>query len=174
MKKVYVLILALCLLAGCSGQKEMEPVMDSAVQPEKAAVKEMVFTLPDSAASEVIASDHNAQVIFCDGFILTKEIKDSGDLHKTFQETTGYPYEQLSVMETAQNEIKRYECVWTAVGENGDEIGRCAVLDDGSYHYILTVQSDAENAGALTEAMWNPLFSSFCLRMAEETVNSGS
>lgn len=174
MKKVCVLMLALFLLAGCSGQKEMETVMDSAVQPEKAAMKEMVFTLPDSASSEVIASENSDQVFFCDGFILTKQIKESGDLHKTFQEATGYPYEQLSVMETLQNEMKRYDCVWTAVGENGDEIGRCAVLDDGSYHYILTVQSEAENAGVLTEAVWNPLFSSFSLEDAEETVNSGS
>ena len=172
MKKVWTLLMAMLLLTGRAGQQEMETVMDSVVQPEKVGAMEIVYTLPDSASAQVMAAEDGAQVYFCDGFILTQEIKNSGDLHKTLQEITGYPYEQLSVMETEQNAIKRYDCVWTSVGESGDEIGRCAVLDDGNYHYVLAVMSEAENAGGLLERVWNPLFSSFTLQSGEESVSS--
>ena len=45
-------------------------------------------------------------------------------------------------------------------------MGRAAVLDDGRYHYVLTVQADAARSGELTET-WNQLFSGFSLESEE-------
>ena len=65
-------------------------------------------------------------------------------------------------METAADGIKRYEFVWAATGETGDRLGRGTVLDDGNYHYCLTVQRPAEGTGD-AQIVWSQVFSSFSL-----------
>ena len=45
-------------------------------------------------------------------------------------------------------------------GEGGDRVGRCVLLDDGHYHYVLTVLMDAGLAGDLAESV-NALCASF-------------
>ena len=78
------------------------------------------------------------------------------------------------MLETAQENAKRYVCVWTAVGENGNQVGRLAVLDDGAYHYILTAMAEESIAGKLSGEVWDDVFSSFRLIAPEDVVSSGS
>lgn len=174
MKKLWFILVFAVLLTGCKTGGELETVMDSPELPRQAEKMEMLISLPENAASTVMSSEEAGTVYFCDDFVLTMQTTQSGDLHKTVADTTGYPYDKLSVMETLQGKSKRYDCVWTAVGENGDQVGRCAVLDDGNYHYILTVMADAEKAGELTETLWNDVFTSFQIVKPDSAINSGS
>lgn len=174
MKKLLMVFAFVLLLTGCKAQQEMETVMDGVVQPKTAQKLEIVIDLPKTAAAAVMSTEETGTVYFCDDFVLTMQTVDSGDLHKTLADTTGYTPEQLPVMETVQGDARRYDCVWTAAGETGDQVGRCAVLDDGNYHYILTVMADAAKSAELTEAVWNGLFSSFRIAPPEEGLNSGS
>jgi len=82
----------------------------------------------------------------------------SGNLDATLRELTGFGREKLSVIETNG----RYECVWTAAGEDGNVVGRAVILDDGNYHYCMTVMADEEDALQLRSA-WKTLFDSFIL-----------
>ena len=66
-------------------------------------------------------------------------------------------------METDGNGQKRYDWVWSAAGEGGDVVGRAAVIDDGKYHYCVTLQTDAAMAGDLEEA-WSGVLDSFQVR----------
>ena len=52
-------------------------------------------------------------------------------------------------------------------------MGRAAILDDGSYHYVLTCMTDASNAHALQES-WQTLFDSFTLAEPGEDPYTGS
>lgn len=174
MKRICALLFAVFLLAGCTEKKELETVMDNVYQPAKGKMMKMVFDMPDYAAAEVFSSDDTAQLYVCEDFILTMEVHDSGDIQKTMLETTGYAYDQLPIMQSTQGDIKRYDCVWTAAGESGDQIGRCSVLDDGSYHYVLSVMTESEIAGELTQAVWNHLFSSLSLQDPDAIINIGS
>lgn len=175
MKKLWILVIAaVLLLAGCSPSPELETVSDIVVQPKPGEMMEMVINLPESAAAAVMTLEEAGTVYFCDDFVLTMQTVESGDLHRTLIDTTGYAPDQLPVMETLQGDAKRYDCVWTAAGEAGDQVGRCAVLDDGNYHYILTVMASAEKSAELTETVWNGLFSTFRIAPVEEGLNSGS
>lgn len=174
MKKICILLLLGVLLTGCKERGEMETVMDQVLIPERPAAQQMSFYIPDDAAAEVFATEGSRQIYFCEDFVLTSEIRESGDLHKTMEEITGFEYDQLSVMETKKQNITRYDCVWTVMGENGEEVGRCAVLDDGGYHYILTAFAPSDKAGELTDSIWNDMFSSYCLYAPGEIIDSGS
>ena len=79
------------------------------------------------------------------------ETLSSGDINETLRQLTGFESDELTVMETAQMGLNRYECVWTAAGEGGDVVGCAAILDDGSYHYCVTVMGNAENGVKLQE-----------------------
>lgn len=174
MKKCWFVILMALLLCGCHKTGKMETVMDTIIPQELPEMQKMSFYVPDDAVSEVFAQENERQIYFCDDFILTAEIKEAGDLQKSLKEITGYDYTQLSVFETKQQDLKRYDCVWSTLGENCEEVGRCAVLDDGTYHYILAVFAPSENTGELTDSVWNAMFSSFCLYGPNEIIDSGS
>jgi len=173
-RKLAIIFVLAIFLTGCKAGKELETVMDSPIVPKQAEKMEMLISLPKNAASTVMSTEETGTVYFCDDFILTMQTTLSGDLHRTVTETTGFTYDRLPIMETVQGNAKRYDCVWTAAGENGDQVGRCAIIDDGNYHYILTVMADAERSGELTQKLWNDVFTSFQIVKQDDAINSGS
>lgn len=174
MKKCWIVLLTALLLCGCGKQGALETVMDSVETPMRPEPREVYVALPKDAAKETMNGEKGGNIYFCEDYILTLQTVPGGDLQKTFLETTGYLPEQLSVMHTEQPDYKCYRCVWTAAGEQGDQVGRCTILDDGSYHYILTAMAEAEKAGDLTAGAWEDIFSSFCFALPEEETNKGS
>lgn len=175
MRKVYVIfVLTAIMLCGCSSPKAYETVQDPADQIKQATPLQPVVELPQEAVQQTLASDDNDQVYFCDGYVLTLQVTDGGDLQKTFLQTTGFSPEQLCVIKTKQSNADCYRTVWTAAGDTGDQVGQCAVLDDGNYHYILTAMADADASGALTNGAWQALFRSFRLMDPADVVSSGS
>lgn len=154
-----LLVLALCL-SGCGRSKDFETVSDSYVIPQAVAAKAISLTLPDEAASPVSVTGSGEQLYICDGYSITVQTMDGGDLDKTFRTVTGYSRDSLTVMTQQQDAVTRYDCVWTSAGEGGDQVGRTAILDDGSYHYVLSVMAPSADAGA-QEQTWQRLFESF-------------
>jgi hypothetical protein len=64
-------------------------------------------------------------------------------------------------MKTRQGTCDRYDFVWTCAGEEGQRLGRAAILDDGNYHYCMSALWDA---GEASEVSWEQVFGSFTLR----------
>lgn len=153
------LILAL-LLCGCASEETFETVADDFVIPVMAQPKEISVRLPDNAVAPVLESD-GEQVYLCDDYEIIIETQESGDLQKTIQNLCGYDKDQLTVMQTQEGSVSRYEFVWVSAGENGDRLGRAVILDDGSYHYCMSVLRDAE--GEKSQVVWSDVFASFTL-----------
>lgn len=161
MKKCFILA-ALCLmLCGCAAEETFETVADDIVQPVMAQPREIAVSLPDNAVAPVLESD-SEQVYFCEDYEIIIETMSSGDLNATIQAVSGYSKENLTVMETEQNGVKRYDFVWASAGENGDMLGRAVILDDGSYHYCMSVLRDAATTET-SQVTWNNVFQSFTL-----------
>ena len=161
MKKIGIILLFSVLLAGCAAEDTFETVADEWVQSVAAPVRDVILPLPEEAAAPVSARD-NGTLYQCDGYEIMVETLPSGDLDATLQTVTGYGREDLTVMETRSGGIKRYDLVWSCMGEAGELVGRACVLDDGDYHYVLSVLADADRAGKFEEA-WNDLFSGYSL-----------
>lgn len=161
MKIFFVLLLAATILSGCAAEQTFETLSDVYSPQEQVIPRDVRLSLPTDAAAQVISGE-GGTLYLCDGYEITQQILPSGNLESTIRTLTGYDKDRLTVIETGLTDVVRYECVWTAAGEEGDCIGRAAVLDDGCHHYCLTVMADADSAGDM-QATWKALFDSYGL-----------
>jgi len=159
MKKYLFLLLITVLLSGCGAEETFETVADELVLPVMAQPRFICVDLPGEAALPVI-ENQNGRVYVCDDYEIVIQTLEGGDLEETMQTMSGLSKEDLTVVETDAGGITRYEFVWAAAGETGDQSGRGAILDDGNYHYCLSVLS---NANEKSQVSWEDVFSSFSL-----------
>lgn len=161
MKKIIWMLLPVLLLCGCKQQETMETVSDEIILPVMAQPRDISVELPGETALPVIENDAG-RIYLCDEYEIVLQTMDAGDLSRTMQTLSGMEKEQLTVMETVSDDVKRYEFVWTSAGEQGEQLGRGVVLDDGTYHYCLSVLRNAEKADK-SQVNWNRVFQSFKL-----------
>ena len=161
MRKYAMILLISLLLAGCAAEETFETVADEWVQSVAAPVRDVNLTLPEDAASPVSAGEKGV-LYQCAGYEIMVETLSSGDLEATLREVTGHSRENLTLLETRTGDVKRYDMIWSCLGEQGQQLCRGCILDDGNYHYVLTVLAAAEQAGEF-EQEWNDLFSSYSL-----------
>ena len=172
MKKVVVLLLMAALLTGCRTQETFETVEDVIVE-EVAAVPQQFFAiLPEDAAAPTFQSDTETLYV-CDEYTISKQLLESGDLEKTITALTGKSKEELDVIQTVQDTYDRYDFVWTSAGEEGLQLGRACILDDGDYHYTLTAMSAEESSGQLREVI-QEMFDSCKLLDPDVNLSTGS
>ena len=160
MKKWWLLLMICAMLSGCGAEETFETVSDEIL--EVAAVpRQVMVVLPPEAAAPASESDAGT-IYICDGYEIMLQTLTGGDLDATLRTVSGYGREELTVVESRQGDYKRYDLVWACAGEEGERIGRGAVLDDGNYHYVLCVLSDADRVQEYEE-VWSALFSSYSL-----------
>ena len=156
----YVSLLLMCfLLTGCKAQETFETVSDDLVHVQTARMAEIYLELPEEAAAPVSQSEQGT-LYQCDGYDLLLQTLEAGDLDRTLRAISGRSREELTVLETGMSGVKRYDLVWSCIGETGEQVCRACVLDDGNYHYVLTAQADADRAGEL-ETVWEEIFGSY-------------
>lgn len=160
MKKYVFLMLSALLLAGCGAEETFETISDEAILPVMAQPREITVQLPEEAAVPVLESE-GERVYVCEGYEIIIETLSAGDVGRTIRTLCGYAKDDLTVMETQWQEVSRYEFVWASTGENGHRLGRAVILDDGQYHYCMTVLRDAGTGDS--RAVWNEVFDSFNL-----------
>lgn len=160
MKKLCLLVILAVLLCGCQAAPTFETLEDVYNEQTMEDPLEIGVSLPDSAT--MIRSGSN-RLYLCDGYDVTVEVMAAGDLNRTMQSLTGFAADALTMVQTSVSEMQRYECVWTSAGEGADQVGRAMVLDDGSYHYCVTLTATSEQAGKLQE-VWNDLMNSITLK----------
>ena len=144
MKKLSVLLLVFLFFTGCAAAETFETVADVYGEQNIPEPRQVMISIPENAQ---VVSGEQGMLYLCDGYEITVETLSGGDIYETLHQLTGYVSSDLTVMETAQMGQNRYECVWTAAGEGGDMVGRAAVLDDGCYHYCVTVTGAADDSG---------------------------
>lgn len=162
MKRLSLLILMAALLVGCAGERSYETVNDDDWIPEMPEPRSMVVSLPEDAAAPVSTAEDVGRIYIGEGYTVSLQVLSAGDLDRSLRQVCGYCREDLTVMEQTQGEATRYDFVWSSLGESGDEVGRAAILDDGSYHYALAVMVDADMAGKM-EPQVKAILSSFAL-----------
>ena len=165
MKRIGVCLLLGFLLAGCAASPVFEPVEDVYGGTEPAPC-ELRVSLPEDAAVLTAAEDGRNALYFCDGYTVTTQVLDGGDLDRSLRSLTGYGSAELTVLETLRDGFRCVNCVWTSAGEGGDQVGRLVLLDDGAYHYAVTAMAPAEKAGELTR-VWEELLSGVSLLNTE-------
>lgn len=150
--------LLMILLGGCKAEETLETVSDEWIIPVMAQPREISVRMPEDLVLPVLEQE-GRQLYMGPNYEIMLETMAAGDLQATIRNLSGYEQEQLTILETDQGEWNRYEFVWTAVGEQGHRLGRAVILDDGDYHYCMSVLRDAEES----LIVWQDVFQSFSL-----------
>lgn len=158
MKKWLAVSVLALLLSGCAQAPVMETVADEWVIPVAARPRQIALELPGEALACAMESD-TGRIYFGDSYEICVQTRTAGDLNATLEELTGFSREELTVMQTRDTDADRLEFVWAAAGENGDRLGRGIILDDGDYHYCLTVLQDADVKDC--QIIWSEVFRTF-------------
>lgn len=156
MKKLCFLLVFVLLLAGCQAAPTFETMDDVYAPQVQSAPKQVALALPEDVQT---VAGGDGKLYLCDGYEVTVQTLSSGDINSTLRQLTGFASDGLTTVQTAASGVTRYACVWTAAGENGDTVGRAVVLDDGQYHYCVTVMGSADGAGELAPA-WTQILNS--------------
>lgn len=159
MKKLWCVLALALLLTGCGANEVWETISDVDDTPVMVQMQQVKLTLPKDAASETMENGQSGKIYLCNGYTVTVQTLPGGDLDKTLREISGFSRQQLTVMETQTKNEKRYECVWAAAGEAEDQVARAVILDDGSYHYAVTVMARFSTAGDLAD-VWQSILTS--------------
>ena len=161
MKQLWIVLLLVSLLTGCGQRKTVETVEDTMDPPEPAEPREVSVELPGEAAMPTM-EEGGRRYYLCNDYEITIDTYPSGDLDSTIRDLSGCEPEELTVMKRQEPGADRYEFVWASAGEQGEQLGRAVILDDGDYHYTMSVLRDAENTEKL-QVVWRQVFSSFHL-----------
>ena len=172
MKKLWVILLSAILLAGCSKEQTLETVSDVHVTPTAAVMQQILVQLPPELSAPALQDEETGALYLCDDYCVTVQTVTAGDLERTIRNATGMEKEELQIMQTQQGNMQRYQWVWAANGENGIQVGRGCVLDDGSYHYVLTALAEESNMKKI-QPVWAEMFASFRV-VSGEKISSGS
>ena len=89
------------------------------------------------------------------------------------QTLAGRSKEELQILKTAWSEYDRYDFVWTTAGEDGLQLGRACILDDGNYHYTLSTLAEENCAGELRQTL-SDMYESCALLDPEVNLRTGS
>jgi len=155
MKFIWIWALVALTMTGCAAAETFETVSDEVILPVMAQPREIVLELPQDAAAPVLENEER-QIYLGEDYELMVQILPGGDLDSTVRTLSGYEKETLTLIQTQWESVSRYDFVWACAGENGDRLGRGTILDDGTYHYCLTVLKDASG-----RKDWEPVFASF-------------
>lgn len=161
MRRVIAVMMGALLLTGCSAAETYEMVTDELVEAAVAQPREIHFFLAEDTVMPVMESD-GGKLYLCGEYDVMSQILEGGDLQKTVQTVSGYLPEDLTMIQTASGEVDKYEFVWTGSSDEGQQIGRATLLDDGHYHYVLSATIPAERIEEYQE-IWNGIFESFKL-----------
>lgn len=159
-RKGLCLMLVCMLLGGCGAEETMETVADEWVEPVIVPAREIRVSLPEEVAP--VTEDTTGSLYIASNYEIHIQTMSGGDLDETIRSISGHEREDLTVIATAPQGLHRYDLVWTAAGEGGDRVGRAVIVDDGEYHYTMTVLRDAGSVET-DQVVWRTVFESFTL-----------
>lgn len=157
MKKLGILVIwgLAVLLGGCTPAQEAtgETVQDELVWVSEMEPRYDISIAVPAQGEEVTAlAGGNAQVYGLEGeFTLITQILQADSPEAALRELTGREGAQLAVITTMAEGMPRYDLSWVCMGENGLELCRGVVLDDGQYFYTATAHCPEDTA-----AQWLP------------------
>ena len=161
MKKRWLIWILVLLLCGCSTEETFEMVTDEMVLPASAQPRKILLTLPEETLLPAMETDYGT-LYLCDGYDVTIQTMESGDLDATVRKISGFGLEELTIMQTRADDYTCYEFVWTAATDLGQQVGRAMILEDTDYHYAVCAVAQEKHAEEYQQ-IWNGIFDSITI-----------
>lgn len=150
LKKWISLILTTLLLSGCGAEPVYETIGDVWANDEPVfAPAGIEFAAPEDAQMEVMEGDSGEKIYRIGDWELWTGTYTAGDLSATLEEVTGLQSGNLTVISRQVGNYACHETAWTTTGEDGTWVAQTAVIEDGGYHYALSMMVPQEDADQL-------------------------
>jgi len=172
-KKLWVILFVALLLCGCGKDKALETVSDVHAEQVVARMQEIRVNIPPELSTPAMQSVDGGKLYLSDKYSVWVQTLPAGDLAQTVRTVTGQDKEKMQIQTTRQGSAKRHQFTWVTTGEQGARVGRTCILDDGTYHYVLTALAE-ETAAEGLQTTWKEMFASFCVAPEKEPVSTGS
>ena len=169
MKILLVVCVLAVLLTGCGAEPVWETVADEWQVPVMAQAQKIWLQLPENAAMETFGGQDGSQLYVCGDMTVCVQTLAGGDLDRTLRQTTGFGKEAVSLMQWGNT----YECAWIAAGETELQVGRTRILEEGDYHYAVSVSVPETQAGQL-QGQVRQVLDSMMLVDPDFRINTGS
>ena len=166
MKRLIVIAVILLAMCGCAKETSFETVSDE-LQITQEVQGQIQMTLPEGVDISTILEDTGGKLYICDNYTISEYTVQSGDLKETIQTATGFDLDEIHIISTQQDGIQRYDCTWTSAGEGELQTCRAAILDDGSYHYVVSTMGDSSSVSDFADE-WQSIFQSFSIIDTEQ------
>ncbi len=154
--KILTVLLCMLLLCGCTADV-FETVGDGDHVAAVNQQSQLILELPADAAAQTMVGTSGI-LYFCEDYEIMVETLISGDMQRTVKTITGFDMEELALVRTTRSGVPCVEGAWSAAGEGGDQVGRFVILDDGAYHYCISVMTEAEKVSQCADS-WQKLLS---------------
>lgn len=161
MKRMWVVFACAICLCGCNAEQTMETISDDLTVLAEEQACEVAVSVADEDAVTFFGED-GSRLYLCDNYTVTVQTLSGGDIDQSMRTVTGFSKDSMTVIKTVKDGITQYEYAWSAIGEKEDQICRGVMLDDGTYHYAVTVMADYSQAADLQDT-WQAVFESVAL-----------
>lgn len=157
---IWMLCLGFCLgMWGCRSQENVvwETVSDNLESPVASVTPpySMTFGVPEDAQLVEAFSGDSQQVYQQEEgkYEIVAQTLTADSLDSLLQELTGFSKDELDLVETTAFSMPRYDLAWCAADDEGQQVSRATILDDGVYYYVLcaTAREDAVCRAELEE-----------------------
>lgn len=164
MKKACMFFLVMVLLSGCGKGKYEVRQAPCGTEVETPAPGVITICVTDEMSTPVMNTQEGDRLYIADNYEVSLQTLAGCSVEETLKNCTGFDRSKLMVIETQKDGMKRYDCAWSAVGEGTQFVGRTTILDDGDFHYVLTVTGDD---GETVADAWQQLADSFTVSIAQ-------
>lgn len=148
MKKCWIIPVIALLLSGCRAKPTFETIPDVCAEVVAQPAQQILVDLPQEAQVPALRSEEGSTLYFCEDYTVMAYTLPAGNMDENLRTTTGYGKEDLRIMQSYAPEGECFVCAWTAAGEGEMLVGNAKIIDDGSYHYVVTVLSPESRSGA--------------------------
>lgn len=156
MKKFCFAILCVFMLSGCSSVETMETIRDDEAFPVMGEAAKVHLSIPEIENAQVVEDGAGSKIYLFNDFCVTVQTLDGGNMEKTLELVSGFDAGKLTLLKTEQDDCLQFRCAWSSTGEQEDLLCRAVVVDDGRYHYAVTVMADSSEIAEQPE-LWDIL-----------------
>lgn len=151
MKKVLLFVMVAVFLGGCAAEPVYETIGNAMEDTLPVGAPGTIeLTLPEDAEMQVIDGESGSKSYRIGDMELWTQVCEGGDISDTLEQVTGIRSDALTVMEYQLDEMSCNEIAWITNTDEGSLVCRTAVLDDGNYHYCISLMMPEENAQELS------------------------
>lgn len=146
---VAVWLLLSILVLGACGQGNSQPMETICPQepPTSRTPKfRITMAVPAEAQEAPAFSQEYSTVYTGEHLTITTQILESENLDALLRDLTGRGEQDLTCITTWQGTMPRHDLTWTCAGEQGMQVCRSTVLDDGLHYYVVTAMVEEDHA----------------------------